>query len=75
MLARGPNSAFLARCLTCGVLRIRQPASLRLALIELEMGTSRACQSYTPAGNRDKGRHLAVARLGRSARTRVAAPR
>src|SRR5580704_8741912 len=49
MLARGPSSAPLARCLTCGVLRIRQPASLRLALSELEVGPSRGLR---PCGTR-----------------------
>src|SRR5580698_797205 len=49
MLARGPSSAPLARCLTCRVLRIRQPASLRLALSELEVGPSRGLR---PCGTR-----------------------
>jgi hypothetical protein len=75
MLARGPSSAPLPRCLTCRVLRIRQPASLRLALIELEMGPSRVCRSDTPAANLEYGRSRTIALPERLVRTRIAAPR
>jgi hypothetical protein len=56
-------------------LRIRQPASLRLALIELDMRPSRACLSYAPAGNPESAGHRIVASSGRPTSTRVAAPR
>jgi hypothetical protein len=48
---------------------------MRLALNELEIDPPRGDRSDAPAGDREQGRHPAVAPPGRLARTRIAAPR
>jgi hypothetical protein len=75
MVARGRSTAPRTDCLTREVLRIRQPARTRTALIELEMQPQRGCTAPSPASNLEKCHNRSVVPPDRPANTHAAAPR